>query len=107
MTDLMKARFLREVKDDYRNNYILVKELDNRVISFIKDRGGNIIRKAHLNELECELDGKIWIVKPLRSNNMRGHKPRGIILDRRLDDDIIEESGILYNMLCCTWGEVF
>lgn len=105
MTDIMKKRFLDEINGN-SHNYIFVKYIDNFVIDYLKNRGGNIIRR-NASWLECELYGERWMVMKLTKNNARGCKPRKLILDNRLDDELIEESGIMYNMVVCVYGEVF
>lgn len=104
MTGVMKERFFRNVREG--SNYIFVHNIDDVFIDYLKDNGGNIIRR-HLNEMECELYGERWIVKKLTKNNARGCKPRKLILDSRLSDELIEESGIIYNLIVCVYGEVF
>lgn len=105
MTDTMKELFLRNVIGE-SHNYIFVQDIDDVFIDYLRDSGGNIIRRC-VHRMECELYGERWTVMKLTRNNARGCKPRKLILDSRLDDNLIEESGIIYNMIVCVYGEVF
>lgn len=106
MTDTMKERFFSNIRKD-NHNYIFVHRIDDVFIDYLRDSGGNIISRRNRTELECELYGERWFVKKLTPNGARGYKPRKLILDSRLGDELIEESGLIYNMIVCVYGEVF
>lgn len=105
MTDMMKERFLKNVIGE-SHNYIFVQDIDDVFIDYLRDNSGNIISRC-INQMECELYGERWTVIKLTQDSARGRKPRKLILDNRLNDELIEESGIMYNMIVCVYGEVF
>lgn len=104
MTQEMKEYLFRQVNHEH-HNYIFVDSLDERVEQFIKDRNGSIGRKTR-NEWFCTMDGMTWYAKPL-SLGCRGYKPRRVIVDKRISDELLHDSCLAYNLIVCQSIEVF
>lgn len=104
MTEEMKNYLFSQVDHKY-HNYIFVDSLDERVEQFLKDRNGSIGRKTKTEWL-CTMDGIAWCVKPLYLG-CRGYKPRRLIVDKRISDELLHNSCLAYNLVVCQSIEVF
>lgn len=89
-----------------KHGYIFVKEIDRPFVERLAQRHPDFTfisrcgRGNHITSARVSFNNCIWEMRPLRLSD-RGIRPRHLIVDMRIDDDILEDSCMLYNVGFC------